>query len=327
MLKRILTAVVLLAIVFGTILGLRQVYVEFADLVGVAICCLGVYEMAQAFKKAGFNAIKGSLIFACAAIYPMILAFEWTIGKGEIGAFSALFLAIMIAIIEFTLIHRTKKQRAEDKINQPKSEDDIQKNVEQTVDLASRGVFGLKDLLATIFILIYPLGIFTTFFFINHSSYGLLGIFLALLVPIMTDTMAYFVGVTFKGKKLCPNISPKKTISGGIGGLIGGVIGAMLVFVLFDVTGVFVNFNNVGLLKITDNLLASGFIYAIFGLVGGVLSELGDLGASWIKRKAGIKDFGKLFPGHGGMMDRLDSVIFILPLVYLLIGVVAAVNS
>lgn len=323
MLKRILTATVLLAIVFATILGLRQIYVEFADLVGVAICCLGVYEMAQAFKKAGLNAIKGSLIFACVAIYPMILAFEWTVNKGEIGAFATLFLALMIAIIEFTLIHKTRKQKAEEKATGSLN----QESAEQTVDLANRGVFSLKDLLATVFILIYPLGIFSTFFFINHSQYGLLGIFLALLIPIMTDTMAYFVGVTCKGKKLCPNISPKKTISGAIGGVFGGVIGAMLVFVLFDVTGVLVNFNNVGLLKLTDNLLASGFIYAIFGLVGGVLSELGDLGASWIKRKAGIKDFGKLFPGHGGMMDRLDSIIFILPLVYLLIGIVTVANA
>ena len=323
MLKRILTAIALLLIVFATILGLRQIYVEFADLVGVAICCLGVYEMAQAFKKAGLNVIKGSLIFGCIAIYPMIIAFEWTIQKPEIGAFSTIFIALMIAIIEFTLIHKTRKQKAEEKANG----EQVQESNDQPIDLASRGVFGLKDLLGTAFILIYPLGIFSTFFFINHSKYGLLGIFLALLVPIMTDTMAYFVGVTCKGKKLCPNISPKKTISGAIGGLLGGIIGAMLVFVLFDVTGIFVNFNNVGLLKLTDSLLTSGFIYAIFGLVGGVLSELGDLGASWIKRKAGIKDFGKLFPGHGGMMDRLDSIIFILPLVYLLIGIITAINA
>ncbi|MDE5655210.1 MAG: hypothetical protein K2I46_06340, partial [Clostridia bacterium] len=147
MLKRILTAVVLLAVVFATILGLRQIYVEFADLVGVAICCLGVYEMAQAFKKAGFNAIKGSLIFACVAIYPMILAFEWTIQKGEIGAFSTLFLAVMIAIIEFTLIHKTKKQK-----NEEKNISELQKNATQEVDIANRGVFKLNDLLATIFI-------------------------------------------------------------------------------------------------------------------------------------------------------------------------------
>ncbi len=212
MLKRILTAVAMLAVVFATILGLRQIYVELADIVGVVICCLGVYEMAQAFKKAGYNAIKGSLIFACIAIYPMILAFEWTIGKGEVGAFATIFLAVILAIIEFTLIHKTKKQRQQDKaLSQSESVDAQQEQCK--VDIANRGVFGLKDLLATIFILIYPLGIFSTFFFINHSQYGLLGIFLALLVPVMTDTMAYFVGVTFKGKKLCPNISPKKTIA------------------------------------------------------------------------------------------------------------------
>ncbi len=292
MLKRILTAVVLLAVVFGTILGLRQVYVEFADLVAVAICILGVYEMAQAFKKAEYNAIKGSLTVGCVTIYPLILLFEKTLGKGELGIILSLVFSLMIAISEFTLIHK----------------------------------FELKDLLATVFILIYPLGIFATLVLINHSDYGLLGIFLALLIPIMTDTMAYFVGITFKGKKLCPNISPKKTISGAIGGVLGGIIGAMLVFVLFDATGLFVNFNNVGLLKLTDSLGASAGIYAAVGLVGGVLSELGDLGASWIKRKANIKDFGKIFPGHGGIMDRLDSIIFTLPVVLLLISIISAVN-
>ncbi len=292
MLKRILTAVVLLAVVFGTILGLRQVYVEFADLVAVAICILGVYEMAQAFKKAEYNAIKGSLTVGCVTIYPLILLFEKTLGKGELGIILSLVFSLMIAISEFTLIHK----------------------------------FELKDLLATVFILIYPLGIFATLVLINHSDYGLLGIFLALLIPIMTDTMAYFVGITFKGKKLCPNISPKKTISGAIGGVLGGIIGAMLVFVLFDATGLFVNFNNVGLLKLTDSLGASAGIYAAVGLIGGVLSELGDLGASWIKRKANIKDFGKIFPGHGGIMDRLDSIIFTLPVVLLLISIISAVN-
>lgn len=292
MLKRVLTAVVLLAVVFGTILGLRQVYVEFADLVAVAICILGVYEMAQAFKKAEYNAIKGSLTVGCVTIYPLILLFEKTLGKGELGIILSLVFSLMIAISEFTLIHK----------------------------------FELKDLLATVFILIYPLGIFATLVLINHSDFGLLGIFLALLIPIMTDTMAYFVGITFKGKKLCPNISPKKTISGAIGGVLGGIIGAMLVFVLFDATGLFVNFNNVGLLKLTDSLGASAGIYAAVGLVGGVLSELGDLGASWIKRKANIKDFGKIFPGHGGIMDRLDSIIFTLPVVLLLISIISAVN-
>ena len=145
---------------------------------------------------------------------------------------------------------------------------------------------------------------------------------LTLLVPILTDTMAYFVGITFKGPKLCPTISPKKTISGAIGGVLGGILGAMIVFVLFDYTHCMSVFNNVGMLSLTDSLVKSGIIYAVIGLVGGVICELGDLGASSIKRKAGIKDFGKIFPGHGGMMDRLDSILFMLPIVYVTVSLV-----
>lgn len=293
MLKRILTATVLLVLVFATILGFRQIFVEFADIVGLLICCLGVYEMACAFKKAEHNTMKCSLIFGCIAIYPLTLVFEKFLGKGEIGILATLFISVMIAIIEFTFIHK----------------------------------YELKDLLATIFILIYPLAMFALFFVVNHSNYGLLAIFLALLIPVMSDTMAYFTGITFKGRKLCPEISPKKTISGAIGGLLGGIIGAMLVYVLFDVTGLFVNFNNVGIMNLSDSLGISAVIYVAIGLIGGVLSEVGDLGASWIKRKAGIKDFGKIFPGHGGMMDRLDSIIFVLPMVYILINIVSAVNA
>lgn len=293
MLKRILTASVLLVLVFGTILGLRQIFVEFADVVGILICCLGVYEMAGAFKKAEYNPMKSGLITGCILIYPLTLIFERFLGKGEVGIVATLAFSVMICIIEFTFAHK----------------------------------YELKDLLSTIFILIYPLAMFAIFFVVNHSKYGLLGIFLTLLIPVMSDTMAYFTGITFKGKKLCPEISPKKTISGAIGGLLGGIIGAMLVYVLFDVTGLFVNFNNVGIMHLTDSLLSSAFVYLAIGLVGGVLSEVGDLGASWIKRKAGIKDFGKIFPGHGGMMDRLDSILFVLPLVYLVINVVSAVNA
>lgn len=293
MLKRILTASVLLVLVFGTILGLRQIFVEFADILGIVICCLGVYEMACAFKKAEHNPMKASLIVSCIIVYPVTLVFDKFLGKGEVGILVTLAFGVMIAITEFTFVHK----------------------------------YELRDLLATIFILIYPLAMFSIFFIVNHSTYGLLGIFLALLIPVMTDTMAYFTGITFKGRKLCPEISPKKTVSGAIGGLLGGIIGAMLVYVLFDVTGLFVNFNNVGMLALSDNLLSSAFIYLAIGLVGGVLSEVGDLGASWIKRKAGIKDFGKIFPGHGGMMDRIDSILFVLPMVYLVINIAAAANA
>lgn len=280
--KRIATAVVLLGIVLGTLLGLRQIEVAFADLVGVLVCVLGVYEMYNALKQADYNPVGLSLFFSAATIYPA------TYFLGEKGIIASTLLAVMIAIVYFTFSKRLE----------------------------------LKDLFATLGIIIYPVLLFAPFFVLNHSQYGMLAIMLTLLVPILTDTMAYFVGITFKGPKLCPTISPKKTISGAIGGVLGGILGAMIVFVLFDYTQCMSVFNNVGALALTDSLVKSGIIYGVIGLVGGVICELGDLGASSIKRKAGIKDFGKIFPGHGGMMDRLDSILFMLPIVYITISLI-----
>lgn len=280
--KRIATAVVLLGIVLGTLLGLRQIEVAFADLVGVLVCVLGVYEMYNALKQAGYSPVGLALFFSAATIYPA------TYFLGEKGIIASTLLAVMIAIVYFTFSKRLE----------------------------------LKDLFATIGVIVYPVLLFAPFFVLNHSQYGMLAIMLTLLVPILTDTMAYFVGITFKGPKLCPTISPKKTISGAIGGVLGGILGAMIVFVLFDYTHCMSVFNNVGMLSLTDSLVKSGIIYAVIGLVGGVICELGDLGASSIKRKAGIKDFGKIFPGHGGIMDRLDSILFMLPIVYVTVSLV-----
>lgn len=287
MLKRIITAVCLLAVVFGSLFGLRQINVLFADIIGLLVCSIGVFEMYHAFKKAGYKPIIIPLIITALAIFPA------TYFLAETAILFVLITVTLLSIIIFTLVHK----------------------------------YELKDLLATLFIAIYPAILFATFFIINHSEYGMLAILLGLFIPILTDTMAYFVGVTFKGKKMCPKISPKKTISGGIGGLIGGVMGAMLVFTLFDCFAVFKNMDNVGKLALTSNFNISVVIYVLFGLFGAILSILGDLGASWIKRKAEIKDFGKIFPGHGGMMDRLDSILFMMPLVYMLIVVLQLVGA
>ena len=112
------------------------------------------------------------------------------------------------------------------------------------------------------------------------------------------DTLAYFVGSGFGGPKLCPQISPKKTVSGAIGGLLGSVLFAVVIDLAFrrfapDVTASLPMWGTVAL-----------------GLVCGVAAQMGDLFASMLKRHCKVKDFGHIFPGHGGMMDRLDSVVF-----------------
>lgn len=122
---------------------------------------------------------------------------------------------------------------------------------------------------------------------------------LLLAVPVLGDTMAFFVGKTMKGPKLCPAVSPNKTISGAIGGLVGSLAGSLLV-------------GGIMYLAAGDarTILPSLPVYLAIGLVGGIAGQAGDLFASLIKRHCGIKDFSNLFPGHGGMMDRIDSITF-----------------
>ena len=303
MLKRIVTAIAILAVLFGCVFGLRSIYFQLADILTVLVF-LGVFDMYQAFKRAGYRPIPSALILGCVAAFPLTYFFMAD------GVMLTLAVTVVAALIVFTLKHNLgeAKPQTEEEGGEP-------------ADSVKKG-YSLNDMFATVFIGIYPLSLFMLFFFFYHSEAGLLGIMLVIAVPVMTDTMAYFTGMALGKRKLCPQISPKKTVAGAVGGVIGGIIGALIVFFLFDFSSAMSVFPNAGSMElIPGNLYGSLGLYIALGIVGGVLSELGDLAASWIKRKAGIKDFGKIFPGHGGIMDRLDSILFMLPLVYLVFAV------
>ena len=122
---------------------------------------------------------------------------------------------------------------------------------------------------------------------------------LLLAVPCVGDIFALFVGTSLKGPKLCPAVSPNKTVSGAVGGLIGSLLAALAVGGL---VWLFAGVNRV--------YLPLWWHYVLLGLIGGVAGQIGDLFASLIKRHCGLKDFSNLFPGHGGMLDRMDSIIF-----------------
>ena len=303
MLKRIVTAIAILAVLFGCVFGLRSIYFQMADILTVLVF-LGVFEMYQAFKRAGYRPIPSALILGCVAAFPLTYFYMAD------GVMLTLAVTVVAALIVFTLKHNLgeAKPQTEEEGGEP-------------ADSVKKG-YSLNDMFATVFIGIYPLSLFMLFLPVNHSEAGLLGIMLVIAVPVMTDTMAYFTGMALGKRKLCPQISPKKTVAGAVGGVIGGIIGALIVFFLFDFSSAMSVFPNAGSMElIPGNLYGSLGLYIALGIVGGVLSELGDLAASWIKRKAGIKDFGKIFPGHGGIMDRLDSILFMLPLVYLVFAV------
>ena len=117
----------------------------------------------------------------------------------------------------------------------------------------------------------------------------------------MTDTGAYFIGVLFGKHKLIPQVSPKKTIEGALGGVLGCIAGfALYGFIIQSIY------------KVNVNYVAIVILAAVISVV----SQFGDLVASYIKRERNIKDFGFIFPGHGGVLDRFDSIIAVAPTIY-----------
>lgn len=127
---------------------------------------------------------------------------------------------------------------------------------------------------------------------------------LVFMIAVGGDTIAYFVGSAVRGPKLCPSISPNKTIAGAVGGLIGSILCAVA-------TGLVAGWcfpDYAGFPPTWAN--------ALVGLIGGVAGQMGDLFASMVKRHCDVKDFGNLFPGHGGMLDRMDSIVFTAIIVY-----------
>lgn len=145
----------------------------------------------------------------------------------------------------------------------------------------------------------------------GHTSFWVV---LTLAVPWLADSGAYFAGVFFGKHKLCPSISPKKTIEGAIGGLVCGTLGAVLVGYIFSL--IYAADLSVGGGNVTAEVEYLPLI--IIGLINPIVSIFGDLTFSLIKRSCGIKDFGSIMPGHGGMLDRFDSIILCAPLVFLI---------
>ena len=131
------------------------------------------------------------------------------------------------------------------------------------------------------------------------------------------DTCAYFTGRAFGKHKLCPVVSPHKTVEGAIGGVIGTMAFGVLATVIYS----FAANRTVAFTRSNIGISMYGII-ALLGVVAAVRGIYGDLFASVVKRQCGIKDYGVIFPGHGGIMDRFDSVMFIAPFVTMVITVV-----
>lgn len=163
-----------------------------------------------------------------------------------------------------------------------------------------------KDLFTVMFLtLIVPL-IFSTLGYIRRMEHGVYLVWLPFVSAWLTDSFAYFGGKFLGRHQLCPDISPKKTVEGAIIGVMGAVLGYIVYAVMLN-----------KIWEFEFNIIA----FVVLAVVTSVLSQMGDLFASCMKRENDVKDFGNLMPGHGGVLDRFDSLMLTTPCIFIFLKI------
>lgn len=165
--------------------------------------------------------------------------------------------------------------------------------------------FHANQIMAAYFCVLYAPLMFSFIYRIRMTEHGIYLVWMVFISSWISDTFAYFTGMLLGKHKLAPVLSPKKSIEGSIGGVAGSALAGALFGYLFSA-------------KVGQEINLT-IVCAILGALGSVISQIGDLAASGIKRNYEIKDYGNLIPGHGGIMDRFDSVIVTAPIIYFLV--------
>lgn len=172
----------------------------------------------------------------------------------------------------------------------------------------------LSEIMMLYGMFVYVVGCFSAIVMVRYSSDGV-GNFMYLLIFMgawVSDTFAYFTGKFIGKHKLIPSVSPKKTVEGAI----GGIVFTLIAFVVFGI-----------IVRHYFSVQVPIYQFCILGIVLPIVSQIGDLIASCVKRQYGIKDFGKVFPGHGGVLDRFDSVMLVAPTLCIIDAIVNLVNG
>ena len=307
---RLLTS---LAIVISIILMfVLKIYVSpyFFDFFFLAITICASYEFAKMLSRIGlYNNLTIILTFPAFVTTASLLGFYFNLDFGYTLLIS-IGLVLVGAIISFLLdLCRKKTINNEIKIRELKNMSNVK--------------FAFKRSLNTMLGLVYPTILFSIMIYINHldligleavanfdGKLSLVALIIAFIIPMLTDSFAMLTGMLIGGKKLAPKISPNKTIAGAIGGTLWCTVLSACIYLILQAIDYFAPI--ISLLEIWKILLIVFF--------GSIIAQAGDILESFFKRKAGVKDSGKILPGHGGMLDRIDSYIFVAP--YLLIAFV-----
>ena len=238
----------------------------FAELLIACLTLVGLHECYQALRAAGYKPCVWGGYAAAAAMWPL---------SQLMGVVDPLLLVAAAMGVSMSGVILSKKP-------------------------------AFPDAAASVYPLLACLMPFAMFLMMLNTTYGTVPgvalITLAFAIAYGCDILAYLGGRTFGRHKLCPTVSPKKTVEGAVAGVAGGVLFALAC------RAVFVHALHMPMPGVPAAVL--------LGQIGSYAGQIGDLTASLLKRYSGIKDYGKLFPGHGGVMDRFDSVIFTLIVIY-----------
>lgn len=238
----------------------------FAELAVVVLTFVAAGECYRALQAAGYRVCAWGGYLAAAAMWPL---------SRFMGVLDPLLLVLAAMGVSMTGVLMQEKP---------------------TFPNAAASVYPLFTCLLPMSMLLMMLN--TTF----GAVPGIALITMAFAIAYGTDVAAYFGGRALGRHKLCPAVSPKKTIEGAVFGLLGGMVLALVCRLVFVYGFGF---------PMPRNSAAM-----LLGLIGSFFGQVGDLTASLLKRYAGIKDYGRLFPGHGGVLDRFDSVFFVLIVIY-----------
>lgn len=270
MLKRTLTGACLIAILLVGFLLRSIIDYRFLDLIVLAVALMASYEFNTALKDKTSKAQKIlSITFSGLSVLMAVF-------------FRASLFTFISAYVACSIIYCALSENS------------------KQIDKIAHFVLSL----------IYPTIPLLFISLINQmGEISLYALVTMMVTTVMTDTFAYIVGSKLKGRKLCPNISPKKTVSGALGGLIGGIVSGVLVYYVFKLCGQnpFVVQNEISVILF---IISSSALFSI-------VTQVGDLFESSLKRSLNVKDMGSLLPGHGGMLDRVDGLMFNAMAVYL----------
>ena len=279
MLKRTLSGSVYVALIVGFLL-LRNVDARLFQIFIAFLCAVGTFEVARAERK-----LTTPFVFFSSVALGFLGVPFYCLLKYLLKIDFAFLIIIGISILAFLIV--------------------------LTINLVKKS--SKEIIFANVLAYVYPIISLLLVCEMNDFSLekGFLSLLLLFVISPCSDTMAYLTGMTYgkikKGnvKKLCPNLSPKKTVAGAIGGLVGGALSGLICYFIFK--------EKVLLLGLSCPIIW----LIVIGVIGSVLTQAGDLFESYVKRKVNIKDMGKIMPGHGGVMDRIDGTLFLSVFLYI----------